>query len=147
MTRLLLDTNVVLRAVNQDDPLHPLVSGAVQTLLAQGHELILVPQVIYEFWVAATRPARVKGLGWSLELVRTEVDDLIRQWSFLEDIPEVFSHWLELVTTQQVAGKQAHDARLAASAKAHSVETLLTLNGDDFRRFGVKAVHPREVLG
>lgn len=145
--QLLLDTNVVLRAVNQDDPLHPLVSGAVQTLSARGHELTLVPQVIYEFWVAATRPARVNGLGWSLELVRAEIDDLIRQWSFFEDTPEVFNRWLELVTIYQVSGKQAHDARLVAALKAHGVETLLTLNGDDFRRFNIKVVHPREVLG
>ena len=65
----------------------------------------------------------------------------------LPETPEVFSTWLELVTTYQLSGKQVHDARLAASSKAHNVETLLTLNGDDFKRFDIKSVHSREVLG
>ncbi len=60
--------------------------------------------------------------------------------------PEVFSRWLELVTTHDVKGKQIHDARLAASLKAHNIETLPTLNSDDFKRYDVNVVHPREVL-
>ena len=144
--RFLLDTNVVLRAVNQDDPLYSTVSGAVQTLSVQGHELVLVPQVIYEFWSAASRPANVNGLGWSSSTVREVVEDLIREWTILLDTPEVFSRWLELVTAHDVKGKQIHDARLAASSKAHSIETLLTLNSDDFKRYDVNVIHPREVL-
>ncbi len=143
--RLLLDTNIVLRAVNRDDPDYPLVSRAVQMLSVRGDELVVVPQVIYEFWSVATRPARVNGLGWSLQLVRAEIDDFMEQWSFIEDTPEVFRRWLELVTTRQVSGKQVHDARLAAALGAHGVEHLLTLNGDDFRRFDVRVVHPLEL--
>ncbi|MDQ3398976.1 MAG: type II toxin-antitoxin system VapC family toxin [Deinococcota bacterium] len=144
--RYLLDTNVVLRTVNQDDGLYPVVSQAVQNLAIQGHELILVPQVIYEFWSAASRPAAVNGLGWSLATVRALVDDLIREWTLLEDVPEVFDHWLELVTLHQVSGKQVHDARLVAAMKAHDLEHLLTLNAEDFGRFDVQSLHPGEVL-
>ena len=111
--RFLLDTNVVLRAVNQDDLLYPTVSRAVQTLSAQGHEPILVPQVIYEFWSAASRPASVNGLGWSPSTVREVVEDLIREWTLLLDTPEVFSRWLELVTN--------HDSRASKSTTLGSL--------------------------
>ena len=143
--RLLLDTNVVLRTVNRDDALYGLVSGAVQTLLNQGHECVLVPQVVYEFWAVASRPAQVNGWGWSPSAVRTVINDLTQDWTLLHDTPEVFERWLELVTTHIVAGKQVHDARLAAAALAYGLDYLLTLNGDNFKRFEVQTVHPRDV--
>ncbi len=143
--RYLLDTNIVLRTVNPDNGLYPMVSRAVQNLSIQGHELVIVPQVIYEFWSVASRPATVNGFGWPLTTVRTVINDLMQEWTLLDDTPEVFDLWLELVTTHQVSGKQIHDARLAASLKAHDVEALLTLNGDDFSRFDVRVVHPQEV--
>ena len=143
--RYLLDTNIVLRAVNPDNELYPLVSRAVQNLSIQGHELTFVPQVIYEFWSVASRPANVNGFGWSLQTIRAVVDDFSEEWTLLDDIPGVFSTWLELVTSHGVAGKQVHDARLAAAALAHNLDFLLTLNGGDFKRFEIKFVHPREV--
>ncbi len=145
--RYLLDTNVVLRAVNQDDGLHPLVTQVLQTLSTQGDELVIAPQVIYEFWSAASRPTDVNGLGWPLQLVRSVVDDLSEAWTLLEDGPDIYRRWLELVTTHQVAGKQVRDARLAVTAQVHQIEHLLTLNVTDFKRFGLKAVHPSEVQG
>lgn len=145
--RLLLDTNIVLRTVNQDDALYPLASGAVRRLSTLRHELVVAPQVIYEFWSTASRPTNVNGLGWPLLTVRAVVDDLLREWTLLEDTPEVFRTWLELVTRHQVSGRQVHDARLAAALRAHGVDQLLTLNGEDFKRFDIKSIHPREVLG
>jgi hypothetical protein len=34
-----------------------------------------------------------------------------------------------------VKGTKAHDARIVAAMKAYGVTHLLTLNGDDFKRF------------
>lgn len=83
--RLLLDTNTVLRTVNQDDALYGTVSGAVQRLAAAGHELVIVPQVVYEFWSVASRPAQVNGWGWRPGDVRSVVDDLTKDWTLLHD--------------------------------------------------------------
>ena len=85
------------------------------------------------------------GLGGRVNGFALKFERLLLSFLLLPDTPEVFGIWLELVTTHQVSGKQVHDARLAASLKAHDVETLLTLNGDDFRRFDIRVVHPREV--
>jgi predicted nucleic acid-binding protein len=35
---------------------------------------------------------------------------------------------------------------LAAVAKAHQIDNLLTLNADDFKRFALNAVHPKAVV-
>lgn len=145
--RLLLDTNVILRLANEDDAEHSLVREAVERTIARVDKPVLVPQCVYEFWSTCTRPVRVNGFGWESARTRSEVERLLSIFPLLPDVPEVFSRWLELVMTYRVSGKQAHDARLVASLKAHGVEGLLTLNGDDFRRFDINVVHPRDVLG
>lgn len=75
MTKYLLDTNVVLRFNNPSDSQHDLASGAVATLLSQGHECYLTAQVLIELWVVATGPVNVNRLGWSVE----ETHDVIAQ--------------------------------------------------------------------
>ena len=144
--RFLLDTNIILRLANVEDAEHTLVREALETIVT-ADELVLAPQCIYEFWSTCTRPARVNGLGWEVARTRLEVERLLGLFLLLPNIPEIFSYWLELVTAHQVSGKQVHDARLAASLKAHGVKNLLTLNGDDFKRYDIKVIHPREVLG
>lgn len=144
--RLLLDTNIILRLAKEDAPEHQLVSKAVEQLIVSADEIVLVPQCIYEFWSTGTRPVVVNGFGWTPQRTRLEVEKLLLVFHLLPDTPDIFSHWLELVTTHHVAGKQIHDARLAAALKAHGLGALLTLNGDDFRRFGTEIIHPREVL-
>jgi predicted nucleic acid-binding protein len=144
--RYLVDTNIILRLTNRDDPQYSFIARAVRILGNQGHEIILVPHVIYEFWAVATRRTNENGFGWSLEMTRSVVDHLLKDWTFLEDTPAIFAQWLELVTTYKVSGKQVHDARLAATAKAHNIEHLLTLNIEDFKRFDLKAIHPSELV-
>lgn len=54
MTGFLLDTNVVVRLMEPSAPEHPVVSGAIRTLLGQGQALFLAPQVLTELWVVAS---------------------------------------------------------------------------------------------
>jgi predicted nucleic acid-binding protein len=146
MQTYLFDTNILLRFLDTTAAQHPLVSQAVFKLEAQSHTLKLCPQTIYEFWAVATRPVAANGFGWSLEQTRLEIDKLLNIYELLPDTPAIFTEWLNLVTKHQVSGKQVHDARLAATAKAHKVENLLTLNVDDFKRFNLTAVHPSKVV-
>ena len=137
------DTNIVLRLANEDAADHMFIRQTLRQIVVEGGELVLVPQVLYEFWGVATRPVSVNGYGWDTDHTRLEVEKLLLRFRLLQDVPEVFERWLELVTTHSVAGKQVHDARLAAAA--HGLESLLTPNGDDFKRFEVQTVHPRDV--
>ena len=146
MASYLLDTNVLLRFLDTNSPLNPLIRQAVTTLRFQGHSIKICPQNIIELWAVATRPLSANGFGWSLEITRSEVDKLLRIYELLPDTPAVFTQWLELVTTYKVSGKQVHDVRLAATAKAHDIEHLLTLNVADFKRFDLSVVHPSEVV-
>lgn len=114
MTKYLLDTNVVLRFSNPSDEQHGLVTEAVATMLSQADECYLTAQVLIELWVVATRPSDVNGLGWSVERTRSIIDQLLERFPLIEDLPEIFTNWLNLVTANQIKGNRTHDARIVA---------------------------------
>ena len=74
--------------------------------------LCLVPQVIYEFWVAATRPVEVNGLGMDVPLAQHSIEGLLQDFVLLKDERGIFGNWQSLVIANAVKGKGAHDARL-----------------------------------
>jgi predicted nucleic acid-binding protein len=144
--RYLVDTNILLRLADNEDAKHPLVSAAVNELVNRGEEIVIAPQCIYELWAVVTRPRNANGLEWTLERTHSEVNRMLRVFTLLSETPEVFTLWLELVAKHQVHGKKVHDTKLAAIAKAHDIENLLTLNPNDFKRFDMSAIHPNEVM-
>lgn len=147
MALYLLDTNIVLRLVNADDFQHELVFEAVSRILAQEQECCLISQVLIELWVVSTRPVDVNGLGWTPSRAEDAITQLLNRFPLLEDGPEIFATWQQLVATQKIAGKQAHDARIAAAMLTHGVTHLLTFNTQDFIRFpGLTVTAPQSVI-
>ncbi|VXD13140.1 PilT protein [Planktothrix serta PCC 8927] len=132
MIRYLLDTNVILRFCNPSDVQHDLATEAISYLLNQGDECFLTGQVLIELWVVATRPVEVNGLGWTTEKTRQIIDELLNRFPLLEESPQIFFTWLDLVTTNQVMGKRTHDARLMAVVLANNITHILTFNSSDF---------------
>jgi len=146
MTKYLLDTNVVLRLSNPSDDQHELVTEAIATLLTQGNECYLTAQVLIELWVVATRPINVNGLGWSAEETRTIINQLLERFPFIEEVPQIFSTWLTLVTENQITGKRTHDVRIVAAMIESGITHILTLNPKDFSGISViTVVHPTAV--
>ena len=145
--RILIDTNVLCRLVEAGHSQHDVADGAVMQLLTAGHELCVVPQVIYEYWVVATRPRENNGLGMPASLVDSAIDRTLEVFTMLLDERGVFANWRSLVRTYEVKGKAAHDARLVAAMNRHGITLLLTFNADDFARFEQLSVRtPATVL-
>jgi predicted nucleic acid-binding protein len=144
--RILLDTNVLCRLVEKTHALHSAAEDALATLYSRGHELCLVPQVLYEYWVVATRPASQNGF----EMRTADVDKAIDYWldlfTLLRDERGIFAVWRDLVRQHEVKGKSAHDARLIAAMKRHGLQRLLTFNVADFKRYeGIEVLDCRSV--
>jgi len=59
--RILLDTNVLCRLAERGHSHHAIAENSVTKLRDDQHELCLVPQVLYEYWVVATRPTSENG--------------------------------------------------------------------------------------
>ncbi len=119
---------------------------ALKTLPRQGRELHLVPQILVEFWVVATRPADQNGLGLAVSTAAAELRHLKAMFPVLPETPAVYPAWERLVIRYEVSGKQAHDARLVAAMQVHDLSAILTFDTDDFRRYtDIEAVDPGDV--
>jgi predicted nucleic acid-binding protein len=146
MTHYLLDTNIILRFADANSAEHVIISDAIFRILEQGDRCFITAQVVIEFWVVATRPVAVNGLGWDVEKTERAVQMLISQFEWLEEVPDIFTHWLNLVTTNKISGKRTHDLRIEAVMLAHDVSHILTLNPKDFVAVeGITIVHPHSI--
>jgi predicted nucleic acid-binding protein len=145
MTRYLLDTNILLRACDPNSESYPIVINSINEIIEQGGEIVITPQVLIEFWVVATRPLNVNGLGWTTHKARQEIEQILSQFSLLKETPDIFSFWFQLVSEYNIQGKRTHDIRLLAVMKAHHITHLLTFNPDDFISLAeITIVRPRE---
>ena len=133
--RALLDTNIVLRNFNRDDSAHQLVSGHLQNLARRGFEFCVAPQILYEVWVVATRPADVNGLGMETH----QAADLVRSakvsYLLLPDPPDLIDRWLDPCVRHDAKGRHGHDVRLVAWMNAHDIVDIVTLNAAHFAAF------------
>ena len=147
MSQYLLDTNILLRSVAPSSDQHPLATDSVYQLLQDGNECLLTPQIFIEFWVVATRPVEVNGLGWTASKTQERINQFLAQFTLLEETPEIFTHWFQLVTIHKIKGKRTHDIRLLAVMKANKISHLLTFNPDDFIAIpDINIVHPQEIM-
>jgi len=141
---VLVDTNVLLRVVEPRHTQHAQAVAALRANRQAGHELCLVPQIHYEFWVAATRPIAQNGLSMTTTEAEAELQKLGPPlFRLLRDERAIYSPWRDLVGKYHVQGKQAHDARLVAAMQRHGLTHLLTFNVADFQRYpGINLLDP-----
>ena len=145
--RILTDTNLLLRSVDDGHAQQAVAAAAIEQCPTMGHELLIVPQVLYEFWVVATRPTSQNGLGLTTEEAYSETRELRKALTLLRDERKIFDHWIDLVKRYDVKGKNAHDARLVAAMERHDVTHILTFNVKDFERYqGILAIQPDDLL-
>lgn len=141
-----VDTNVLLRTTDLGNPAQPVAEGAIESLRLNGDSLSVFPQNLIEFWAVATRPSVNNGLGLSIALAESQVNNLKAMFALLNDTPQIFSAWERIVRQYRVTGKQAHDARLVAAMEVHSLTHLLTFNDRDFKRFTeITVVNPHDI--
>ena len=145
--RVLVDTNILLRSAQPNHPLCSQAAHAVSKLIRQMDAVFFCSQNIAEFWNVATRPADRNGLGLSHEEALQEVSSIERLLTLLPDIPEVYTAWKEIVRDHKVQGVKVYDARLIATMNVYAVESILTFNTGDFKRYSnFTALHPSSML-
>ena len=145
--KLLIDTNLLLRLSEQGLPQQKLARRAIWTLKKRGDQLIIVPQVLYEYWVVSTRPLAQNGLGLSVSQADQGILKCLRVFTYLPDQADIFDRWRQLVNQHQVLGKTAHDARLVAALLFHGCDGIVTFNASDFQRYPqLTVLTPEQVL-
>lgn len=145
--KILCDTNILVRMAMPNDPDHAVAVASWEKLVKAGHQCVLVPQCLYEYFVVATRPVENNGLGLTPERAIADINRLVSIMPLLNDDPTIFAAWKVCVVDFEVSGKQGHDARLVAAMESHGVDHLLTFNGKHFKRFNkLKVFSPSEVV-
>lgn len=145
--KILVDTNLIVRFSDPADQQHPIAIRSLELLAQQGHELRLVPQIIYEYWVVATRPIENNGLGFSVEQLDVCLKDIVALFPLLHDERLIFRNWMQLVLKYNVRGKRSHDVRIIAAMQRHTITHLLTFNDQDFSSFtGISVLTPDKVV-
>ncbi len=144
--RVLVDTNILLRSAQPSHPLCPQATRVVSKLLRQVDSVFFCPQHIAEFWNVTTRPADRNGLGLSHEEVLREIASIEMLLTLLPDIPAIYPAWKEIVRVYKVQGIKVYDARLVAIMRVYDIESVLTFNDADFRRYvGISAIRPDSI--
>jgi predicted nucleic acid-binding protein len=144
-----IDTGILLRLLDRNDPHHADIRRAFRAIRARGDEPITSPQNVAEFWNVCTRPASARGgFGLSVQETDRRVRLLERLFRVLPDNSMAYPLWRQIVVRHGVQGVQVHDARLVAWMQAHGITHIFTLNTGDFARYpGVTAWMPQDVLG
>lgn len=141
------DSNILLRIIQDDHPMHVEALRAAVNLLRQDEVVHVLPQNLYEVWVVATRPVANNGLGLTAQEARRELTGIESLFAYLPDTPAIYAAWKSLVTQHSVLGRTAHDARIAAAMNVYGISHILTFNKDDFKRFpSITVVTPAEVI-
>jgi predicted nucleic acid-binding protein len=137
--RVLIDTNILVRLTDSSSPAY----AAVRRESLAGADLVLVPQVLTEYWAVVTRPEESNGLGLSTERAAQEIESFKRDFDLVYDSASCHRAWETLVVKYSVKGKRTHDAKLVAAMVAHGIPSILTFNASDFRRYEeVEIIYP-----
>jgi predicted nucleic acid-binding protein len=143
---ILVDSNILVFSADPNSAMFNEVARATSLLLSRGERLCVLPQNLSEFWAVATRPANSRGLGLSVTRTMAEITRIKNVFQLVADTPAVYSEWEKLVTQHAVSGKNAHDARLVAAMNVLGLDTLLTANKPDFKRFpNITVLEPKDV--
>ena len=143
---VLADTNILVRLFNQNDPQYRVTVSALNRLSKLDSDICVAPQNIVESWNTATRPVDRNGMGIAPFLVEEIVTRIEGTYQILPESPDVYPLWRKLVAKYSVSGVKVYDTRLVASAVVYGVESILTFNIADFRRYSeIKVLDPKTI--
>lgn len=129
-----VDTNVLLRAIQTAMPLHTEADMLISRARQDGHELWISRQVIREYIAQVTRPG-VLSTPLNAEQVAAKVGIIRATFRVADETEAVTEKLLELIMQFPTAGRQIHDANIIATMLVYQIDTLLTQNIEDMKRF------------
>jgi predicted nucleic acid-binding protein len=129
-----VDTNILVYSRLILSPFHSNAVAKLGDLSAAGHSLWISRQVLREYLASMSKPGILTGSVPMTTLI-ADVQFFETKFHIAEDGPAVTFHHLNLLAAIPCAGKQIHDANIAATMLAHAIPRLLTHNTADFNRF------------
>ena len=94
---ILLDTNIILRSKQVSSEHYEEVTEKLIGFVKAKETLIVCSQVIYEFYVVATRPVENNGFGLSSEIADREVENIQKLYTLNKSDFVVFGNSIDLL--------------------------------------------------
>lgn len=138
-----VDTNVLVYASRASSIFHARARGALERARQDRRALWISRQIIWEYLAVVTRPQANQDALPMAEALH-DATEIARDFNIAEDGETVFEELRRLLLRIPVAGKQVHDANVAATMLAHNLARLITFKGAAFARFSaiVELVSP-----
>jgi predicted nucleic acid-binding protein len=133
---ILLDTNILIHGNQETSPHYTTITQRLIEFADNNEELAICPQVLYEFYVTATRPSDSRGgLGMSNDEALEQIQKFQSIYNFINDPDNLFTTWTQLMINYGAMGTSGHDARLVAFMQVHAIEHIYTMNPKHFNRY------------
>lgn len=139
-----IDTNILIYASDSKSPWHKKADEELKKAISGGIALFISPQVLREYLSVATRSVtHKKAIPW--EKIRSNHLRFQQVFKVLPEDIAIADKLGELVYKYHVSGKQVHDANIVATMIVHGIQSILTNNVDDFKRYeGLIKIVPLE---
>jgi toxin-antitoxin system PIN domain toxin len=143
---ILLDANVLVYAINVDAPQHPASRRAVDAAIAGSIPLVLVLQVLLEFYAVVTNPRRVAH-PLPPDVARQQLVAFAAALPVLDVRPAALTELDTLIQAHHPIGGRVFDLFLTAQMRCHRIATICTYNLADFAAFpGIEAITPEQAV-
>ena len=148
LMKYLVDTGVLLRLFDSDDPHCASIRTAFRVLRENRDQLFFAVQNASEFWNVSTRPTSARGgYGHDNQRVSLRLQLLERFCSRVVETHASYEKWKQLLVIHSISGVAVHDARLVSIMVCSGISQLVTLNARDFDRFAeIDAIVPGEIV-
>jgi len=133
-SKAFVDTNVLLRATHADADMHIQAARLLKQARRNYHELWVSRQVIREYLVNTLRPG-ILSIPLSASEAAVRVSRLRVLFSVADDTDDVTTQLLSLLQRFPGGGKQVHDTNIIATMLVNKIDTLVTADIEDMKRF------------
>lgn len=132
----LLDTNVLIYALDPNSEFHQASRHLLEQARAIDAGLFITSQVLAEFYAVVTDARRVPKARQPAEaLVAIEQILSLPGITLLPTPVDLVDRWMDLARRYLVSGQLIFDLQLAATMLAYDVRSVYTYNRADFERF------------
>ena len=139
---VLIDSNVLVCALNSDAPEHALSRRLVEFALSGGFKAVLLPQILVETYAILTGARRVSK-PLEPQVAWTQIVALQSGFEILPWHPQ----GLDILGKIVSSGTRVFDAVLVSQMLAHGLDTLCTNNPEDFQCYsGIRVLAPAQLL-
>lgn len=142
---MLLDTNILVYAVNTAAPQHRISRALVEAAQARRIEGVVFPQILLEFYAVITDSRRVDKPLEAQEAWR-QVELLRLTLPVCDGGLQALDRLREVLEEERVAGGDIFDAFLVAQMRACNIAVICTYDVKHFRGYkGIMAYSPDSV--